>query len=168
MIDEIQQLKERENFRLSPEVAQARVIRTLDDIKILLSELDPAKSSPSEELDVTTLINAPDLNPNMRYKLTAKTKSKSRREYILEGMELIKKQLAIQNETNITPTYVNGVEIKPAKMLDRMNMKSWVDNLISHWMGGTRDGLLITWSLQDGYRYNYDIYEHKLTRFKTS
>jgi hypothetical protein len=122
---------------------------------------------PSKDIDVTALMSTPELKHNTRYKLSAPTRSKSKREYILEGMDHIKKSFEIKNE-EVVPTIINGVEIRPAKMIDKLAMQSWVDNLIKHWFGATRDGLLITWTLDDGYRYNYDIYEHRLTRIKIS
>jgi hypothetical protein len=165
MADEWQSIKDRESLRLSPDVAKPNTVRSLDDIKITISELDPSRNTPSDDIDVTTLMEAPGLAPNTRYKVTAKTKSKSKREYLIEGLDLVKKSTNEMVEEQ-TSTIVNGIEVKPARMIDRLSMKAWVDNLISHWLGARRDGVLITWTLEDGYRYNYDIYEHRLTRIK--
>ena len=165
MADEFQTLKDRENLRQSPDVARPTTVRTMDDIKITISDLDPNRNTPSDDIDVTTLMDAPGLAPNKRYKVTAKTKSKSKREYLIEGLDLVKKSSNEMTEEQIS-TIVNGIEVRPARMIDRLSMKAWVDNLISHWLGARRDGVLITWTLEDGYRYNYDIYEHRLTRIK--
>ena len=165
MSNDLQWLKDREYKRLSPEVANPTVARTLDDIKIIISDLDPARNTQSPEVDVATLMDAEGQPSNKRYKVSTKTRSKSKREYLIEGLDLVKKSISENTEDQI-PTYVNGIEVKPARMIDRLSMKAWVDNLISHWLGATRDGLLITWKLDDGYRYNYDIYEHRLSRIK--
>jgi hypothetical protein len=164
-MDEIEQLKSREDLRLSPEVMRPTVVRTVDDIKIILSDLDPARSVASKDIDIVTLMDVPNGNPNQRYQVTAKTRSKTRREYLIEGMEIVRKTIEISEEEPIV-TMVNGIEVKPARMLDRTTMRAWVDNLISHWLGAAREGLLITWKLEDGYQYNYEIYGHKLTRTK--
>jgi arginine repressor len=164
-MDEIEQLKSREDNRLSPEVLRPTVVRTVDDIKIILSEIDPSRTTASKDIDIMTLMDVPNGKPNERYRVTAKTRSKTRREYLIEGMEIVRKTIEISNEEQIA-TIVNGIEVRPARMLDRTTMRAWVDNLISHWLGAAREGLLITWKLEDGYQYNYEIYGHKLTRTK--
>lgn len=164
-MDEIQHLKDRENNRLSPEVLRPTVVRTMDDIKIILSEIDPSRNVSSKEIDIVTLMDVPNGRPNQRYQVTAKTRSKTKREYLLEGMDIIKKAIE-SSEEQTEPVMVNGIEVRPARMLDRTTMRAWVDNIIGHWLGAVREGLMITWKLEDGYQYNYDIYGHKLTRTK--
>lgn len=164
-MDELEQLKNREDNRLSPEVLRPTVVRTMDDIKIILSEIDPARTTINKDIDIVTLMDVPNGAANQRYQVTAKSRSKTKREYLLEGMEIVKKTIEISREEPIA-TMVNGIEVRPARMLDRTTMRAWVDNLISHWLGAAREGLLITWKLDDGYQYNYEIYGHKLTRTK--
>jgi len=164
-VDELEYLKARESRRLSPEVANPTVVRSLDEIKIVISELDPDRQAPSEEIKISTIMDTPTARPHTAYQVSANTRSKTRREYLLEGMDLVKKSIADSTEDQ-TPTFINGVEVRPARLIDRLAMKAWVDNLIQHWLGARRDGLLITWTLDDGYRYNYDIYEHRLSRIK--
>lgn len=164
-MDEIELLKSREENRLSPDVLRPTTVRTMDDIKIVLSEIDPARATTSKDIDIVTLMDVPNGMPNQRYQVTAKTRSKTKREYLIEGMEIVKKTIEFSQEQPIS-TMVNGIEVKPARMLDRTTMRAWVDNLISHWLGAAREGLLITWKLEDGYQYNYEIYGHKLTRTK--
>lgn len=158
---------DRQNQRLNPSTFQPAEIHQVDDIRRVLAEIDPKNARPAPEIQLATLLNALEDGKNTTYRVTAATKSKSKRDMLIEGMDLIKRQISAADQiaNMLEPTEVNGVLMKPPKFGQNGQGQSWIDPLISHWLGGRREGLLICWDL-DGYKYQYDVYTHKLNRVK--
>lgn len=130
--------------------------RTLDDVRRILAELAPASQPAPTEAKVTAVINGK--------KIETMTRSRSKREILLEGFDVLKNRIsALESLPEQLPISVNGRTVRPRNPLSRDAVLG-IDKLIKQWFGGSRHGLLIRWSLADGHSYDYDIYEHKLTR----
>lgn len=159
-------------MRLRPEDVYRTVeIRTFEDIKKVVAEFDPKHkhNQAQREIPLSTLMTAQEDNREVTYKVDATTRSKSKRDMLVDGLTIIKNRIEsagkiaeLQEDVEI-----NGVPMKPAKLGYRTDGTSWVDPLIRQWLGGYRDGILICWKLPDGYTYRYDLFQHKLTRVPT-
>jgi len=167
VFEALEKIRDRENRRLSPSVADPAVVRKFDDIKRVLSEVDPKNNSVASEITINTNIASTEDGKNVTYRVSAPSKSKSKREMIMEGLDVLKRQReAVEKmQLNAGSIEVNGVEMKPPSFGDGESSRAWVDPLIKHWLGAYRRELLICWDV-DGYHYEYDIYEHKLVRSK--
>ena len=88
---------------------------------------------------------------------------------LIEGLDIIKNRIESEDRyADVTVVEVNGQPMKLAAVGTGSLGKTWVDPLISQWLGGYRDSIYICWNLGDGFIYKYDIYEHKLTRIESS
>jgi len=166
--EDLEKAMARQSQKLNPSVVlQPVAVYQVDDIKRVLSEIDPKNTRPAPEIQLAALLSAMEDGKNNTYRVTAVTKSRSKREMLLEGMDLIKRQIEATDQIaeKLEPTEVNGVLMQPPKFGKAGKGQTWIDPLIRHWLGGYRDGLTICWDL-DGYQYRYDIYEHKLGRVK--
>jgi hypothetical protein len=158
----------RSQMRLKPEdVFKTVHVETVDDIKRLIAELDPARNKSALPIPLnTTMVGTDENNKKVVYSVETVTRSKTRRETLLEGMDVVKKRLEVaerlRNEGEAVE--VNGVLSKPALIGNDINGSFGVDKLLERWLGATRDGIFITWKLNDGYIYRYDIFGHKLSR----
>jgi len=142
-------------------------VRNLEDIKRLVSQLDPARNPRQQEVSVGAIVSAQDetTGAEQRFQVSAPTRSKSKRDMLIEGLDIIKNRLESENRLSDTAAIeVNGKLMKPAAVGTGSLGKTWVDPLILQWLGGYRDGIYICWQLNDGFVYRYNIYEHKLTR----
>ncbi len=162
----------REALRLDPnQVLKPVEIRTFDDIKRTVAELDPNQrhNQQQREIPLSTTMTATEDNREVVYRVEATTRSKSKRDMLAEGLGIIRARIesAEQIAELQEEVEVNGVSMKPAKLGYRTEGTSWVDPLIKQWLGGYRDGILICWKLPDGYTYRYDLFQHKLTRVPT-
>ena len=158
---------DRQQRRLDNTILEPTVIHCLADIKKVLNEIDPKHSKSAPEIQLATLLNTVEDGKNTTYRVSTTTKSKTKREILIEGLEVIKRQLIaadkIKQESGSIE--VNGLLMNPPKFGQSDKGYAWVDPLINHWLGGYRQGVLICWDF-DGYQYQYDIFEHKLTRMK--
>jgi hypothetical protein len=162
----------RQQRRLDPEkVLKPVSVNTMTDIKSVLSELDPAKNKQQSTISLSTELQSVDNQGNSTtYNVSADTKSKTKRDMLIEGLDLIRKRMEMEEETHDTvdPVEINGRIMKPASLGTGVHSHSWVDPLIRQWLGGRREGIKICWDLADGYRYEYDIYGHKLSRISNN
>lgn len=138
-------------------------VSSVTGIKQLVAEFDPNKNPRHPEKPLSARLEVQEGGKNQTYQVDTRTRSKSKREILLEGLDVIKKRIERKN-VDVKPVLINGHDVRPAAIGDGIAGHSWVDALIKQWLGGYRDGLLICWDLPDGYKYKYDIYEHKLTR----
>ena len=161
-MEALDKAREREFNRLHPSVADPVRITNANDIKITVSEFDPSKNPQASIVNISTRLK----DDEHTYAVSAQTKSKSKRDQIIEGLNVIKKRIENQEIARNAPQEVeiNGRMVKPPMLGNGIDSHSWVDPLIRQWFGGNRDGLIIYWDLDDGFRYKYDIYQHKLTR----
>lgn len=154
------QEEERQSKRLPDNIIEQVKIRTLGEIKNLLANL--LASNNSAPVTVNTTFN----NGNNNIQLSVLTNSKNPREMIYSGLLDVKQKMeacaAIQESTE-----VNGKKMKPSKLPDQAKAFHYIDPIISRYTGGKREGYFICWDLSDGYKYQYDIFEHKLTRTST-
>ncbi len=159
----------RDSLRLDKSILDPVVVKSLNDIKRVIAEYDPGKDKDQSSLPLSTILESSDDGGKMvKYSVKASTKSKSKRQIILEGLDLIKnraEKLADEKD-NIEEFEVNGKAFKPAKLHNNTSGMSWVDPLIKQWFGGKRKETYITWDIGDGYEYKYDIYAHSLSRIE--
>jgi hypothetical protein len=165
-MEALEQLRRRELLRYSPEILEPVVVNTVDDIKRVLATFDPAKNPQSSSVPISTVMEGADGDRGKRqFAVSAETKSKSQRDILLEGLDLIKNRLEIKDNLNGEAVDVGGKLMKPAKVHAATDGYSWVDPMIKHWFGGYREGIHICWDI-GGYQYRYEPYQHKLTRVK--
>ena len=169
MFEAMEAVFERQSRRLDPSVANPVIVHKLDDIRRVIAEIDPSRNKSSSEIVLTTVMDTIEDGKKTSYNVSAPTKSKSKREMLLEGLEIVKRQLEIKDLAinKSTPIEINGVLMKPAEFGDNEKARMWVDPLVKHWLGAFRDGLMICWDIE-GVRYHYNIWEHKLTRMKAA
>lgn len=159
---------ERQRNRLDPnQVLKPTEVRTLGDIKRVVAELDPARNPVQVEIKLSADMVAHEDNRNVVYRAAANTRSKSRRDMLIEGLTIIKNRAELGGKMLASEMIeVNGVPMKPASIGNGVLGQNWVDPLIKHWLGGFRDEITICWDLNDGFIYRYDIFTHKLTRIE--
>jgi hypothetical protein len=140
------------------------VVRNATDIRRLLIELDPDRNPQAKVVDLHTKVEAIDNGQRVVYDVSAPTRSLSKRDQLIAGMEVVKKRLEALENNNPTAIKINGRDMFPAKLGYDLDGFAWVDPLIKRWLGAYRRGLMICWDLSDGYNYQYDIFNHKLSR----
>jgi hypothetical protein len=153
----LEQAIERESRRAKP--IPKLVVRTVEDIRRLLAEFDPTRDSGVNEVDVKSTISIESSSGKSDVPISAKCVGKSRRRHIIEAFEAIKTAIEKENKSD-NSVLINGKNIVPA----RVPMRSYIDPIVEQWFDAKRDGTLIYWELNDGYRYNYDPITHRLTR----
>jgi hypothetical protein len=165
MFSDLQKIYDREARRLSPDVMKATVVNTVEDLKIALAAIDPSKEVASSDIQLGTTISAQNESQPTVYQVTAMTRSKSKREILIEGLDIVKRHIEAANKAIAEDAIIeiNGKMMTPARIGGGESGMTWVDPLIKHWLGAYRDGILLCWDI-DNYQYQYDIYAHKLAR----
>jgi hypothetical protein len=157
---------QRNQQRLSKDILKPVEVRTLSDIKRVVADFDPARNPQQASIPISARMEELVDGQRVVYRATADTKSKSKRDMLLEGLALIRdRQEADKNLKQAgEPIEVDGRLMKPATLSSNIEGHNWVDPLIGQWTGGIRKGTLITWDLGDGYEYRYDVFAHELSR----
>jgi hypothetical protein len=165
-MEQLDKALQREQLRLSRDILKPVDVRSLSDIKRVISEFDPSNNKQQTEIPITAILNESEGGKPLMYSVSSSTKSKSKRDILIEGLELIKNRIdAAQKISDSTEEVeINGRKLRPPSLINNISGHSWVDPLIKQWTGGRREGVLITWDIQDGYQYRYEIFTHKLTR----
>ena len=157
MNDNLRKARERAKRRLDESILDPIEIRSVNDIKRALSEFDPSKNNTHKSVPIKA-----DLDADQKYAVTADTTSRSKRDMLLEGFGIIKRQIKAQ-DNEIMPVNIDGIDMLPAITGDAAHTFSWIDPLIKQWLGGERKGLFVHWDINNE-QYKYDIYDHKLTK----
>lgn len=160
---------QRNQQKLDPEqVLKPVIVSTINDLKRVVAEFDPARNPQQVDIPLNAFLEDQEDGKRNVYKVTSKTRSKSKRDMLIEGLTLIQKREEAAAELELTGelTEVNGRPMKPAILNRNTNGRCWIDPLINQWTGGTREGIFIVWELNDGYKYKYDVFEHKLSRIR--
>ena len=162
MSEALEKALERESRRLDNSIFNPVIVRTQEDIRSVLIDYDPKRQVETRPIKLSTTIVSDDNSQSIN--VATETKSKSKRDYILEGLSVVKNQIDIlEKSKGLTEAVeINGKVVKPAKFGGSSGI-SWIDPIIKQWLGGYRDGLNICWDI-DGYKYMYDIFNHKLSR----
>lgn len=165
-MEQLEKAMLRDERRLSQDILKPVEIRSISDIKRVLAELDPTRNQLHSEIPISTLISEVEGGKNVTYNVSSTTKSKSKRDILLEGITLIKNRMDKSQDIidRTEDIEINGRKVRPAVLRSNTDGHSWVDPLIKQWTGGCRDGTIITWDLDDGYQYRYEIFSHKFTR----
>jgi len=154
---------ERESRRTTNTPFDPPTVKTMNDIKRVLAEFDPHQSA-AQVVPVNAAVPVGVDGRTTTFNLSTKTQSKSKRDLIIEGLQLVKKRIESADLVNSHETIeVNGVVMPSAKIGNGALGVTWVDQFIKRWMGAYRDGLMICWNL-DGIVYKYNIFEHKLVK----
>lgn len=158
---------ERQARRRPASILDPVVVKTVDDLKRVLAEFDPARAKPAGDVELRTNMSVIENGRATAFQVSAKTRSQSKRDLLLAGLAMIeRRQEVIDKAGNAEPTEINGRQVRPAPMGNSIIGMSWVDPLIRQWLGGQRNGTKIVWDLDDGYRYEYDAAAHRLSREK--
>jgi len=165
------ELARRNQSELNRQRFEAPVIRTASDIKRVLAQLEPNSRLNVKTDDVTLAVNMLGTDANNRsqtYHVSAKTKTSSARDILIEGLNIVKQREEAAQEVRDRRAVVavDGKEMKSPPVIVENNFSS-IDPVISRTLGGYRNGHFIQWDLSDGFTYRYDIYNHRLTRFNT-
>lgn len=160
----------RQSLRLDPvEMTKPANVKTYEDIRRILVDLDPRRNPQQSPLQLSAFMHSMEDSKDVTYRVEATTKSKSKRDIIIEGLDIIKSRMdAASRIAELQEgVEVNGVVMRQAPLGYKPEGSSWVDPLIKQWFGAFRDGIMLCWSLVDGFTYRYDIYQHKLSRIPT-
>lgn len=154
---------------LDPSVLDPVVVTSYDEIRRVVNELDPKRNPVQVDIPVSTLMSVTEDNKPVTYRVEAQTRSRSKRDQLLEGLRIVRDRMAMDETIATTQetVEVNGREMKPATVGYRSEGSTWVDPLLKQWLGAKRHGYLVIWELSDGYTYRYDIFQHKLSRIPT-
>lgn len=152
----------RQEKRLTDSIFQAPAIRSLTDIKRVLSILDPRRATDRDVTIATELHGETDSGSVARFAVRSRSESQSQRSLLLNAFAIMKRRLQAEERisNNIVPIEVNGKEMRPAPNRAASQFVA-LDNILERWLGAKRSGLFIYWDLSDG-RYLYDIFEHRL------
>lgn len=172
MADEMGRLSaamERRNRRSGPEIFVEPRIVSVGDIKRVINEIG-TKHADSQSTTITTVLKSSERGKSKdqaeQYKVSATLSDRTKRDILLEGMSILKKQIEAATRQLESGSFVpvNGREMKPATLPGGTHY-CWADPLIKRWLGAYRDGLLICWRAE-GFIYRYDIFTHELSRIK--
>lgn len=153
--------------RLPESILKPVTVKTVEDIKSVLRQLDPKAPFAQDKIPLTASMMAEgDEERQHLYRVSAHSSSKSKRTMLLEGFDVIKRHMELHAKSAaVAPIKVNGVDMYPAVAMTADKFSN-IDPIVKQWTGGVRKGLTIVWSLDDGHDYKYDIYEHSLSRTK--
>ena len=157
MHEKLEAAIEREKRRLDANILNPPTIRSLNDIRKLIDELNPVRQKKDNSTEIHTTVK--DEEGKIAH-LSTVTRSKTRREHLIDGMDIVKKQISVQ-ELNGEAIQINGRMVPPATIGKKGSGAYWIDPILKQWLSAYRDGLMICWDL-DGKVYQYDIYLHKL------
>lgn len=152
--------------RLDDKIFESPKIRTLNDIRRLVHELDPATTITQSVPISTELVGINEQEQQARYAVSASTQSQSKRDVLLRGFKLVKarQDLHAASKEREDPVLVNGREMS-APVIGNLDGFVYIDPLIERWLSAKREGLLICWELPEG-KYKYDIFAHRLFKVK--
>lgn len=165
-MEELEKARDRDRRRYKADILEAVVANTIDDIKYIVRQFDPVINKQSENIDVTAGMSIQKDGKDVAYKVSVPSRSKTKREILIEGIDLIKRMQNARIESQKQEDQIltiNGKTVKPATFRPAEESSSWVDPLIKQWTGGYRHGTKIRWNIPEG-TIQYDPYEHKLTR----
>lgn len=164
-MEEFDRALAREAQRLNrDEVTKPVVVTTVEDIRRVVAEYDPGRNKTQAAIPISTTMRINENGADVLYKVDASTKSRSKRDILIDGLTILKNRQAVVDEIKEDSAIeVNGKLMQPAQIGNGVKALTWVDPLIKQWFGGYRDGTLICWNI-GGYVYRYDAFEHKLSR----
>lgn len=165
-MESLERARARQSQRLNENILEPIEVRSVGDIKRVVAELDPAKNPVAPIIPLSTQLEVQDGNKKSVYSVTTNTQSKSKRDHLIEGLKVVQKRIESELEIkkSVQSVEINGRVVTPPKLGSGVDGHIWVDPLIRQWLGASRDGITIYWDLDDGFRYKYDIFQHRLTR----
>lgn len=163
-MEELDKALAREQLKANSQRAfRAVEVRDLNDIRRLVRELDPSLNQTFAEIPINSHLKSIEDNKQITYRVATKTRSKSKRDMLLEGLTIIKNRMEKTQATAFADKNieVNGISMRPANFGNGIDGLAWIDSIIKQWLGGYRVGVEICWDL-DGCIYKYNIFTHKL------
>lgn len=147
--------------------AERPTVNTKDDIIRVIRQFDPNhRDNTSDNVKVSTELVGLDANDKRaKFNITAPTSSKSVRQIILDGLEMVRrrKETAAKIESMAQPVTINGKSMIPPPIMNFGRIS--IDSIIDRVTAGYRQDEFIQWDLPDGYTYKYNIFAHELKRF---
>lgn len=103
MLENLEQAKAREARRFSQSIMDPIVVHSIRDIKRVVSELDPKRNPKSQDIEISTTMQADvsDEHGHLRketYEVRANTKSKTKRDMLVEGLVVIQRRVELAEE----------------------------------------------------------------------
>src|SRR4051812_42130455 len=116
MMSSLEQAALRSQQKVRPSNLEPAVVRTVADLQRLLVEFVPHAASETVVLS-TVMENLDEQHRTVKYAVSAPTRSKSKREILLEGFEVIKKHIELAKLQNSQSAengvLVNGILMEP-------------------------------------------------------
>jgi hypothetical protein len=158
----VDRLKQVEQLR---EALKPVVCKTLADVSAALDRF-PVRMTKSTPV-LTDIVWKDEDNQSRTDKILGESRSVSLYQLLIEGMDVVKKRLAVTEE--IQKALKAAEEVDDNDLKSAINMRSWdvdnlrfaVDVLIEKRLGGKRRGLRVRWKVQEG-TYEYDPYSRKM------
>lgn len=165
-MEHLERARMREAQRLDPSALEPIVIKSLDHLKRVISELAPSSDDNSNVVQVPARMNVKSNDGRESiFDVTAPTKSKTKRQMIIDSLNILKHRKEVAEKARLEDRryiVVNNREVRPLEpFVDDPRLS--IDSLISHWTGGERRGEHIYWNI-GGIEYKYDIFNHRLTK----
>lgn len=145
-------------------------INTVNDIRRVLAVLDPGirSNKTSDDISISTELTGSDGRKSTNFQVETKTSSKSYRQILLEGFQIVRQRLEMMEKLETREKAVievNGKPMTPPPVVSCEGRHA-MDSIIERLLGGYRSGQYVCWDLADGYTYRYEIFQHRLTRVK--
>lgn len=137
--------------------------KSLNDIKKAIAKIAPTNSvTGGQKRNIK--INSVDKHGNeVVHNIDVDTNNQSKRSILLDAFTKLKNEydLAHAGDKSIS---INGKKVDSIAIRNLGNRPLAIDVLLKRWLGATRDGLFIKWTLNNGEVYKYDIINHKLLK----
>lgn len=145
---------------------QAPTIHTVDDIRKVLSNLDPSSKLNAKvpDTDIMAKLTGSDGHSPQTFRVNATTVTKSYRQIIAEALQIIRNREEAQLKAAAAQSAVdvNDHRMTPPPVI-ATEARLYIDGIIERLLGAYRRGVLICWDLPDG-TYQYDVFLHKLVK----
>jgi hypothetical protein len=144
----------RESYRrTSNDAFKPVVVNTLDEVKVIISEMLNRKDT-NQSVSVKANLKWTEESAQKTSEITTISEDVSLFKLLVDGMEHVKKWMELLDTTRKATQKVNEEEgdIPPHVLqvwnIDRMKFN--VDSLIKNRLGGIRNGLRVRWEIQEG------------------
>lgn len=153
------------------EAFESPTINTVDDIRRVLAQLDPGTrlNQPQDDVELVTELIGSDGRKSTKFEVRTSTSSRSYRQILLEGFQIVKQRLEaaakLAAEETAHTIEVGDRAMTPPPVVNTTGPLA-MDAVIERLLGGYRNGQYVCWDLADGFTYRYEIFQHRLTRVR--
>lgn len=138
-------------------------IKTLDDVRKIVRELDPNLNSGRSTSTVKASIDVIESGQSKKYDVKTTVKSQSKRDMLMVGFEILRERIKLKDITVAEPVTVNGVPLHTVNLNNTILELKWLDGLVTELTGGYRKDMNICWKIGNS-TYFYDIFNHILEK----